>query len=685
MKNKLYTFSILFVMAMMFVGFTPKNGMEPKINSLVETLSAKIQGNQIGTLPLVTPETFRSGIEQCAALWTSEDGDFQAFSQFVESNMALNQTDKQQLFEKLSYYLENFMGTADQLSVELLKPTTLTGYNPTGIDYLMGSYSPLAHFCDDMFKSKAAFITILNFPSYTLEQKNTKGEKWSRLEWAYARLGDIFTSRVPAEVNQKVAEAASASENYIASYNIKMGHILTEDGKRLFPEDMSLLSHWNLRDEIKSNYADSENASEKQEIIYKIMERIINQEIPGVVINNPDYDWYPYSNRVFKDGKEVAAEREQDVRYQKILNQFRAYRMEDPYHPNKPTQILRNFDSGMEVSSEEIEALFVKLLSGPEVQKVAKLIKDKLGRDLRPYDIWYDGFKSRSTLPEDKLTADTKRLYPDADAFNRDMPRLLENLGFDKEGANSIAGHITVEPATGSGHAWPCVARWEKARLRTRIGADGMDYKGYNIAIHEFGHNVEEVLSLYGIDHYMLAGIPNTAFTEAMAFIFQMRDLQLLGYGTHEIDANFKLDTFWGMYEIMGVSLVDMYLWRWLYANPEATAAELREQVVSIAKTVWNTYYAPVFGIKDSPILAVYSHTINSPMYLPNYPYGHIIQFQLEEHLANFTTPESFARELKRIYTLGRMTPNQWMQRAVGSPVSVDAVLTSVKNVIESK
>ena len=35
-----------------------------------------------------------------------------------------------------------------------------------------------------------------------------------------------------------------------------MGHLLTDDGRRLFPEDMVLLSHWNLRDELKSNYAD---------------------------------------------------------------------------------------------------------------------------------------------------------------------------------------------------------------------------------------------------------------------------------------------------------------------------------------------------------------------------------------------------------------------------------------------
>ena len=55
-----------------------------------------------------------------------------------------------------------------------------------------------------------------------------------------------------------------------------------------------------------------------------------------------------------------------------------------------------------------------------------------------------------------------------------------------------------------------------------------MDYKGYNIAVHEFGHCVEQILDMYFIDHYMLSGVPNTAYTEASAFIWQHRDLQLL-------------------------------------------------------------------------------------------------------------------------------------------------------------
>ncbi|MFQ6093332.1 MAG: hypothetical protein ACE5OR_11800 [bacterium] len=55
-----------------------------------------------------------------------------------------------------------------------------------------------------------------------------------------------------------------------------------------------------------------------------------------------------------------------------------------------------------------------------------------------------------------------------------------------------------------------------------------MNYKGYNIALHEFGHNVEQVFSLNRVDHTLLRGVPNTAFTEGFAFGLQPRDLLLI-------------------------------------------------------------------------------------------------------------------------------------------------------------
>lgn len=642
------------------------------------TIQSAIQGVKSD---LSDKALIEKGIRQAANLWRAEDGTEDEFVEFVENNVMANDEAKKVLFEKLSTAFEVLFGTSNQISVRLQMPVQLTGSELTDIDYVFAGYSPSSHFSDDMFANKVAFITALNFPNYTLEEKNTLGRDWSRLEWAYSRMGDIFTDRIPASINQKAAQVYSASENYIAGYNIMMGHLLTEDGRKLFPEDMVLLSHWNLRDEIKSNYANVPNAFEKQQMIYKVMEHIACQSIPADVVNNPAYDWAPYSNKVYASGKEVSLPAEGAVRYSHILETFRVEQALDPYNPQLPTGIKRNFEGGMEISAEDIEEMFINLISSPEVAKVAELIRSRLGRDLQPYDIWYDGFKSRSAISEDELTAQTRSRYPDAKAFERDMPNLLRNLGFSRADADYLASKIVVEGARGSGHAWGASGRWEPARLRTRVGEKGMDYKGYNIAVHEFGHNVEQTLSLYNVDHYMLNGVPNTAFTEALAFIFQKRDLKLLGY-PQQVDDNTTLDIFWGAYEIMGVSLVDMYTWRWLYENPEATAEHLRDAVLSIARDVWNKYYEPILGTHDSPILAIYSHMVNSPMYLPNYPFGHIIEFQLEEHLAGMSDRE-FASEIKRIFTIGTLTPHFWMEEAVGSKVSTDPLIKAVGRILE--
>ena len=637
---------------------------------------------QVGVQPEVINQTIAQlhekygavnerGVRQAGALWRAEDGTDEEFQAFVLEQYVADEKQRDALFESLSRMMERLNESADMLTVELLKLTQLTNAGePTEIDWIMSGYDARAHIADDLFRNKVAFITIINFPFYTLEEKLQLGPQWTRREWAEARLGDVFTSRVPAEILANLSQAHAEAENYIADYNICMDRLRTEDGRQLFPDGMNLLSHWNLRDELKVDY----DAQEKQEMIYQVMQRIVRQEIPQAVINKPEPLWYPYSNRV-----EGAAEaREADRRYQKIINVFHALQQMDAYCPNMPTGIIRNFEGDIEIPAAELERLFRELLGSPQVKVVAAEIRTRLGRELRPYDIWYDGFKSRSTMNEDDLTAQTRQWYPDPITYEKKIASMLTVLGFQKENAEDIARHIVVEPARGSGHAWPTMGHNEPSRLRTRIAPEGMDYKGYNIAVHEMGHNVEEVISLYRMDYYMLHGIPNTGFTEASAFLFQQRDLQLLGYGRRKMDREVVLDQFWGMYEIMGVSLVDMQMWQWLYAHPKATAAELREATLEIAARVWNEYFEPVLGEKDCVLLAIYSHMVNSPMYLPNYPIGHIVQFQLEEALADKSQKE-WAENYERWYRLGRLTPNEWMRQAVNGELSVQPILRAIQ------
>lgn len=621
------------------------------------------------------------GIRHAASLWRSEDGNQTDFTSLVKNNYLADPDTRLKVFEKASSYFESINGSFNEITINLKKNLDEATGDIDEIDRMFGNYSIGAHLSDDLYYNKIAFIIALNFPYFTLEEKESLGPSWTREEWAMARLGDYFVARVPAELNQALAAALGNADMYIADYNIYMDKLRTDDGRQIFPDGMILLSHWNLRDEIKANYADPVKGPEKQDMIYRVMERIIHQDIPGAVINDPGYEWYPFSNKVIKNGDIIEAEAEPDTRYAHIISTFRAMKDIDSFNPGMNTAILRKFSEEMEISQEEVEDLFDKYLSSPELAKLGKIVSDRLGRDLKPYDIWYSGFRARTGFPEEQLTAKTTVLFPTPNAFKERMPWMLQKLGWSPQRANYLADKIVVDPARGSGHAWGAAKKGSVSHLRTRVPENGMDFKGYNIAVHEFGHNVEQTISLYDVDYYTMSGVPNTAITEALAFVFQGRDLFLLGIPDNNPgkDIMATLDAAWSLMEIMGVGMVDMKAWKWLYANPDATPSQFKNAVADIATDTWNRYFTPVFGIKDSPILAIYSHMVNAPLYLANYSYGQIVQFQIEEYLNG----KKLSDEVDRMFSQGRLTPQQWMLGATGSRISAQPVLNKLADALK--
>ncbi len=626
-------------------------------------------------------DRIKSGVEQVASLWRESDGDASQFEAFCKRSFISDSDELDLVFDRLANNFEYLFGYLNRISLELNRPIHEDVGPLHQVDRMFGSFSPGAHVTDDLFNNKIAFLIALNFPNYTLEEKNRLGGDWNDREWGFARLGDYYTSRVPPVLLQEYSQASSNAGMYISEYNIFAGRLLNDEGETLFPEGMKLLAHWNIRDEIKSNYGQP-RGQEKQEMLYNVMLRIINQDIPSTVINNNAVQWNPFSNEVVANGETIDAEPEGTVRYSHLNNIFNALKNMDPYYPEADTYIKRSFDRGMEIPQEEVENLFREYVSSPLLKEVAALIGERVGRPLRPYDLWYDGFKARSSISEDDLDRITKSRYPDAEAMNRDLPRMLTDLGFDRENAEFIGSKVDVDAARGSGHAWRASMRSKPSHLRTRIGSDGMDYKGYNIAVHEFGHNVEQTISVHMVDNYFVNGIPNTAFTEALAFMFQARDLELLGIEENDpmkehLDV---LDFFWNNYEMMGVSLVDMNVWKWMYDNPDATPEELKEAVVEIATDIWNDYFAETFGERDIPLLAIYSHMIQNPLYLSNYPYGRLIMFQLEEYIAG----RDFADETLRIFSLGQLTPRHWMDRAVGEQISNRPMFNAVESALSA-
>lgn len=675
-------FLFLFLIAVVASCSSDEPGKKSKVDSrFIDDITAAAAIQKVkDASPEADDQLLLKGVRHAASLWREEDGPPSGFIDFASQHFIADKSERSIVFRKISNYLESIHGNFNEITLSLKKILDETGNEIDEIDRMFGNYSIGSHLSDDLYGNKIAFVIALNFPYYTLAEKEKLGPSWTREEWAMARLGDYYVSRVPARLNQDLGKTMGDCDMYIAEYNIHMGKLRTDDGRQIFPDDMVLLSHWNLRDELKADYAGGSEGIEKQEMIAKVMEHIIRQTIPETVINNPDYLWAPFANKVSRDGAEVDAAPEPDTRYQMIINSFRAMKDIDAYNPEMNTAILRKFSWEMETSQQEIEELFDTYLRSPELARVAALISERLGRELKPFDIWYDGFKSRSSIPEELLTSKTTKLYPDPEAFRADMPRMLMKLGWSPERAAFLADKIVVDPARGSGHAWGAAMKGSLSHLRTRIPESGMDYKGYNIAVHEFGHNVEQTITLYDVDYYTMNGVPNTAFTEAMAYVFQSRDLMLLGMkeDNPEKEKMEILDAAWSLMEIMGVGMVEMLNWKWLYENPEATASQLKETALKNAQEVWNKYFAPVIGVKDSPLLAIYSHTVNDPLYLPNYSYGHVIQFQIEEYLKG----KNLTEELDRIFKQGRLTPQQWMKGAVGSKISTQPLLEALVKVL---
>ena len=243
------------------------NISETTVNNVIDVLKKNSDNS--------SHDRLERGVRHAASLWRETDGTEQEFIEFCKKNFVSDPDELFTVFKKAERNVEVLYGYFNEITLGLRKPLDEPMGEIKPIDKMFGSYSVGAHLIEDMYKNKIAFYIALNFPYYSLQEKNELGKKWSRKEWAYARLGDMFTARIPSDLIRKAGEVSSRSEMYIAEYNIYMGNVVDDSGKSLFPADMVLLSHWNLRDEIKSNYANKTNGVKKQGTIYKVMTRIM--------------------------------------------------------------------------------------------------------------------------------------------------------------------------------------------------------------------------------------------------------------------------------------------------------------------------------------------------------------------------------------------------------------------------
>src|SRR5205085_1309594 len=127
------------------------------------------------------------------------------------------------------------------------------------------------------------------------------------------------------------------------------------------------------------------------------VERIVTQEIPQAVIDDPRIDWNPAANTVSAappetveteqmkaQGKRppspsISPEREPDTRYAVLLADFRASRQLDADSPMARTEIDRHFQLDDEIPEQRVRALLTQVLESPLVPRVAALIRKRLG------------------------------------------------------------------------------------------------------------------------------------------------------------------------------------------------------------------------------------------------------------------------------------------------------------------
>src|SRR6056300_1180000 len=241
-----------------------QNQATKQSKTLDEFKSEFIKSNNITGNDL---ERFNKGVNQVELLWNTDDGSLSELEDFIEANFLKVGNDLDTLFYRLQRNYGIMNGHFNKMMLDLKMPVALDWADITRIDRMFDSYNPSAHLEQDLYDNKIAFTTILNFPFYSLEEKRKFSQRWERKDWAFARMGDRFTSRIPAKLIQRFSKVNSEADAYIYEYYIYMGNIIDENGVTYFPDDMKLISHWNLRDELKSQYANEETGKDKQYLI----------------------------------------------------------------------------------------------------------------------------------------------------------------------------------------------------------------------------------------------------------------------------------------------------------------------------------------------------------------------------------------------------------------------------------
>lgn len=612
------------------------------------------------------------GTSQLSKSWRITDGTASDFEAFCKENF-ITGLELNANFQKIQQNLTLQNGYLSRIRYQFTESRTFTDGKELKADQYFRNNIPQA----DPWLGKIAFFIQLNFPSYNLDEKRLNGKKWDRMQWAMVRIGDSFAEREAPDFQADAVGEVEEFQKYIGKYFFRMDHICSPDGSFPFTKPLSLHSHFGLRDNLKEDYTRPGGLA-RQEIAGKLVDHITNGTVPEDFISDTSNYWNPWTNRLYKmkSGKSIPVESKMEgvKRYSGLLAEFKNKSSRDKLYPGGSTVITRTFESS-NLKPEEVEGLIRSFLADPVIASVGNLIAKRLGRPLQPFDIWYSGFQSQSAYPANMLDSITRLKYPDPKALQLDLPKILVKMGFNEPEASYIGNHARVRPIAAGGYSDQPAMRGDTALMTTVFNPQGLDYKGYRIAMHELGHVVCGIYSTRDIDNFLLADVPTGGITEGLAEMLAYKNIE--GLDLKPVSAENQKDmlalaSLWYLVDLGGQSLTDIETWKWMYANPAATPAELQSAVLKISGDIWNQYYAPVFGgIRDQHILSVYNHFITGSLYLYNYFLGNVIMFQLYDKYM----PDNLAGGLQRACSVGKTLPELWMLNAVNKGISLDPLL----------
>jgi hypothetical protein len=603
-----------------------------------------LQGELVARYGPAQRGRIQRGLAQAARAWRAGDGGAAEFEDSVRTWYLGDETAREALFRRLEGVLAALEDRARDARCALARPLEVESGPLLPADPLLAGLDPGAHLAEDAGRNRLALAVLLNFPLTSLEERLREGPAWTARQWSEALLAERFGPRAPAAALQARAGTVAAARAWLAGQRLPLDRIADRRGRRPFPPGPGFLDPWNPRERIRELYRLGRTGLERQ--------------------------------RALQGALEGLAGPEPDARYRVWLAVGQAERRLDPGYPQAPTLMARRCAGDFQLPEARLRALLEEVCGSPLAARAARLAQARLGRPLEPFDLWYDGFRSGSARAEADLDARARRRWPGLDAFGRDLPRLLRDTGFTPDQAAWLGERLRVEPARGPGRVRGPAGPDGTARLRLRCGPDGLDRPGLDRALHAAGHGAAACFARLRPPAPLLADRPGPAAAEALAFLLQDRARAVLG--EPEPDRRGRalavLDAFWATWASAGAALVDLDAWHWLYAHPDATPARFGAAVLDAARTRWNRCYAPVLGGRDHTLLATSAGLVDGRLYLPAYPLGRLLAFQLERRL-DPATP--LGPEFERMARLGPLPLDLWAERAAGAPLEAGPLLAA--------